>query len=402
MSTRKEENRLLGTWLLQLSVLAVLAALGGGCGEERCGPEVEVGGALAADAAAGGATGGAGGGPGAGGGGSGGGASAGVAGSGGHAGAPGAGGAAGGAPGAGVVTGGAAGGPARGVAFARLRVSHTADLPGTFGSGLAFDGRDGLAWMITDRFNRAKDWRLRLVRVRLTSDAAEVAEVVPLREQGVPLTGADLDPEDVAVSPDGSLWVCEESKPSLLRVSRRGEVEERVEPPPAVQDRVDDRGFEGCAVGAGGRVVYAILQSGVKSEPDRLNTLLAAYDVVEKTWALYPYRLDDPRTYDYPEDVRGTAGACALAAAGGNDLYVLERDNQAGDNARLKRIYKVSVPPSPPATPLPKTLVLDLAALGYKKEKAEGLAMIDARTLLVANDNDGDPTMPTEIWRIRM
>ncbi|HHU7343627.1 TPA: esterase-like activity of phytase family protein, partial [Escherichia coli] len=35
-----------------------------------------------------------------------------------------------------------------------------------------------------------------------------------------------------------------------------------------------------------------------------------------------------------------------------------------------------------------KTQVVDLRSLGWQQEKAEGLALIDSKTLAVANDND--------------
>lgn len=39
-------------------------------------------------------------------------------------------------------------------------------------------------------------------------------------------------------------------------------------------------------------------------------------------------------------------------------------------------------------TPLKKTLLLDLNAIGWLAEKAEGLTIVDGHTLAIANDND--------------
>jgi hypothetical protein len=243
---------------------------------------------------------------------------------------------------------------------------------------------------------------LRLVKVKVTATAAQIAQVVPLTEKGAPVSGADLDPEDLAFAPDGTFWIGDEVKPYLLRASRAGEILERIEPPASFVDRVDDRGFEGVAVAADGRTVYAILQQGNKMEPDKLNTLIGAYDVAARTWKEYKYRLDDYRLYDYPEEVKGNTHACGLAVAGGNELYVLERDNQAGGNARLKRVYRVTIPEAPPAAALAKTLVVDLHKLGYQKEKAEAIVLPEPGVLMVANDNDGDITLATEIWRVKL
>lgn len=284
----------------------------------------------------------------------------------------------------------------------RFRIPLSPELPGTFGSGLAYDRSDDSYWMVTDRGNRTKDWLLRLVRVKIDGAAARIVEVIPITEHGMPLSGADLDPEDIALAPDGTLWVGDEVKPYLLHLNRRGEILARIEPPRQFTDRTDDRGFEGVAVSEDGRKVFAILQQGNKDEPDKMNTLIAAYDVASRSFTEYRYRLDDYRTYDYPEDVKGNTHACGLAAAGPGALYVLERDNQAGGNARLKRVYRVQIPEAPTNAPLPKTLVVDLYRLGYQKEKAEGLTVPQPGVLVVSNDNDGDITLTTELWRVKL
>lgn len=291
--------------------------------------------------------------------------------------------------------------PATPANVTKFKVPLTPELPGTFGSGLAYDKSDDSYWMVTDRGNRTKEWVLRLVKVKIAGATAQVVEVIPITEKGVVISGADLDPEDVALAPDGTLWLADEVKPFMLHLNRKGEILERVEPPKRFTDRSDDRGFEGLTVSADG-TVYAILQQGNKDEPDKMNTLIAAYDTAAKTFKEYTYRLDDYRTYDYPEEVKGNTHASGLAVAGARELYVLERDNQAGGNARNKRVYKIEIPEMPPAAALPKSLVVDLYKLGYQKEKAEGLTVPEPGVIMVANDNDGDITLATEIWRIKL
>ncbi len=283
----------------------------------------------------------------------------------------------------------------------RFKLPLTPELPGTFGSGLAYDKSDDSYWMVTDRGNRTKEWVLRLVRVKL-SPTPQIIAVLPLTEKGTPLTGADLDPEDISLAPDGTLWLGDEVKPYLLHVTRTGEVIERVAPPMNFIDHADDRGFEGLTVSADGKTIYGILQGGNKNEPDKLNTLIAAYDIGARSFKEYKYRLDDARLLDYPEEVKGNAHACGLATSGDGALNVLERDNQAGGNARLKRVYRIEIPADPPTTALPKTLVVDLYKLGYQKEKAEGLAVPEPGVLMIANDNDGDVAISTEIWRVKL
>jgi hypothetical protein len=93
-------------------------------------------------------------------------------------------------------------------------------------------------------------------------------------------------------------------------------------------------------------------------------------------------------------------GAHDLHAIGPRALLVLERDNQSGAEARVKRVYRVDVPAEAGTAPLPKTLVVDLVPLGYRYEQPEGITMRAPRLLSLANDNDALPGVPTELWEI--
>ena len=77
-------------------------------------------------------------------------------------------------------------------------------------------------------------------------------------------------------------------------------------------------------------------------------------------------------------------------------LLVLERDNQFGPDARIKRIYEFSTSAwaADPTTTVEKTLVKDLvpyleAPGGLLYEKIEGMALMDDGNVYVCNDNDG-------------
>ena len=89
--------------------------------------------------------------------------------------------------------------------------------------------------------------------------------------------------------------------------------------------------------------------------------------------------------------------AADLAAMINSDGTVnLERDNQFGPDARIKRIYEFSTSAwaADPTTTVAKTLVKDLvpyleAPGGLLYEKIEGMALMDDGNVYVCNDNDG-------------
>jgi hypothetical protein len=100
----------------------------------------------------------------------------------------------------------------------------------------------------------------------------------------------------------------------------------------------------------------------------------------------------------------GWVGLSELVHLGGDRFTVLERDDQRGSDARIKRIYEFSLAgvqfqpnASSPAFPvLQKTLVSDLLADGIYastggpiSEKQEGMCVLSNGTTLIVNDNDG-------------
>ncbi len=217
-------------------------------------------------------------------------------------------------------------------------------------------------------------------------EKATVARIVPLAgRSGTPLSGkpnaigrdeavlaadgttvidADpngIDPEGLVPMADGTFWVAEEYRPSLLHLGADGRLVARYVPeghalagadgeikpvlPAAYGLRRDNRGFEGLALAADGSRLWAILQSpldGVDEEAAKRakktgNVRLLAFDpAAGRPVAEHVYRLGDPADPDYltrgapPKDGK----LCAIAAVGADRLLVLEQDDTG-----LARLY---------------------------------------------------------------
>ncbi len=263
--------------------------------------------------------------------------------------------------------------------------------------------------------------------------------------------GADL--EGVVVAPDGTFWMVDEYRPAIYHFDAGGVLVNRFIPqgtaaavnapagtfgvevfPAVYAQRRANRGFE--AVALHGTKLYAFIQSALDN-PDTANDAtsrasrnlrILEFDVVSQTvTAEYLYEL---------RDISGTGVARTdkigdATALGGGRFMVIERDDRVGydankllfeidltgatnvnDPANLvglpagKTLEQASVSELAAAgiQPANKRLATNLASLGYVGvSKPEGLALVDADTLAVINDNDfevlgepipGDGTLP--------
>ena len=243
----------------------------------------------------------------------------------------------------------------------------------------------------------------------------------------LPYNPNGVDTEDIVRTRRGDFWLVDEYGPSLLHVSERGRVLARYVPkglnltgtdypvketlPAILASRQQNRGFEGLAID--GDTLYLAVQSPL-ANPDkktakasRTGRILTFGIRAEKMTGEYAYRFEDVTTFD--PKVNGDQSEMkisGLAHVSGRRLLVDERtDNVA-------RIYQIDLakatnllagPYDDPATTpslealtdpagvrLPaKSLVADLSQLAPTLPgKVEGTALLDPRTLVVANDND--------------
>jgi len=161
-----------------------------------------------------------------------------------------------------------------------------------------------------------------------------------------------IDSEAIVEDPrDGSYWVGEEYLPSVVHVSKKGELLGRVIPfgnlsmapgpkPPLTQAFPaivgshfrPNRGFEGAAISPDGRWLYTLLQSAMQNPTGtstnfsrairvfKIDISNAASPVVVREWV---YRLDGTSTQSANRDRR----ISALVWAGVDKLIVEERDD---------------------------------------------------------------------------
>jgi hypothetical protein len=242
-----------------------------------------------------------------------------------------------------------------------------------------------------------------------------------------------LDPEGLVRAPDGTFWLAEEYGPSLVHVDADGTVLTRYVPkgwqgtgqtypveavlPGILLRRHANHGFEGLALDPDGRTLYAAVQGPLDNPDaqqgeDSRNGRVLRFDVgTDTVTGEFVRRFEKVCDVDEHADCgkdQGDLTDSSIAALAPGSLLVGEHTDDA---ARLfaadlagatdilgSRWDDPSTSPSleeldkdgladADVAPLGKRLVADLDDLGLPG-KIEGVAVLDASTIAVANDND--------------
>ena len=292
-------------------------------------------------------------------------------------------------------------------------------------SGLAVDPADGdTVYTIHDSFYRQS----RIYAMDVSQQPAVITDEIVLKDGTLTV---DLDPEGIAVSAsgDGSFWVASEGAGSvddpdrpvasnnvLVHAAADGDIMATVALPDSVNEKQRRFGFEGVAsvMEAGDEVLYVAFQRAWIGDPEPDNVAdggkvrIGRYNTGTGDWSFAYYPLD---VRESPNE--GWVGLSEITALGDGEFAVLERDNQAGPDARIKKVYKFSVTgvafkaDGEAFETVSKTLVDDLmddlqAPNGLVLEKVEGMTVLPDGTTLVVNDNDGvdDSNGETQLLRI--
>ena len=228
-----------------------------------------------------------------------------------------------------------------------------------------------------------------------------------------PLTGADVDPESLVVLPDGTFWIGDEFGPWLLHFSADGEL---LEPPyeagendaqPALRSIDHPRvlaglstatvrassGFEGLVLSSDGQHLLAMLEKPLIGAAEQHVPILE--------FSLEQRRFTG-RRWSYPLDHENHVVG-ELARHSGTALLAIENDDLQGDAAAVKRIYRVDLAQPQAGGRLSKQLQVDLLSIRDPRRLGpqdasvpfrfpfvtiEAVHALDARTLLVVNDNN--------------
>jgi hypothetical protein len=293
-------------------------------------------------------------------------------------------------------------------------------------SGFATDPKDAdMVYTIYDSFYQQS----RIFAMDINEHPAVISDEIVLRDG---LLTVDLDPEGIALSAsgDGSFWIASEGAGSvddparpvisnsvLVHAAADGGIIETIALPAAVNAKQRRFGFEGVAsvMEDGSEILYVAFQRAWVGDPEPDNVddggkvRIGRYDAAAGEWT-FAY---------YPLEVRqspngGWVGLSEITALGNGEFAVVERDNQANTDARIKRVYRFSVsgmtfqPEGDDFATLGKSLARDLlpdlqATGGMVLEKIESLAVTEGGDLLFANDNDGvdDSNGETQLIRVK-
>lgn len=278
-------------------------------------------------------------------------------------------------------------------------------------SGLVADAVDPLVlYAVPDDAYASRVIRIRISPLGVPLEATVAAEITQAGRQAYyDLEGIAHDTSIQAPAEPG-FWLASEGngrfdhddyRPNILiQVDRQGRVLQEVRLPAAVDSPrsglVSKYGIEGITVSSNGQYILAAIQGSFHDDSDAQGnfTRIARYDLTQRTWEFFLYPLDVGRK-------TGTfVGLSELINLGGDRYAVIERDNEEGKRARVKRIYAFRLAGVAPfegiikkrsdlkGRVISKTLLADTLGLG-DFPKIEGLALAADGALWAGPDNDG-------------
>ena len=255
-------------------------------------------------------------------------------------------------------------------------------------SGMVAD-EDGMIYAVNDSFY---GYQPSIFKIDPKTKPARIVDVIRVTRQGRP--AQKLDMEGITLDGKGGFWIASEGRTdrlvphALYNVNAKGEIKKEIAFPAELLSVEKRFGSEG--VTRIGDVLWIAIQREWKDDPKN-HVKLVAYNTKDKTWGAVHYPKAEPK--------KGWVGLSEITAHD-NQVYIIERDNQIGEAAVTKKVYRVSVDQLKPAKlgeklpvvkkELVRDLIPDLKSTGeYVLDKVEGFAVTKDATAYVSTDNDG-------------
>lgn len=273
---------------------------------------------------------------------------------------------------------------------------------------------------------------------RLVSGLPPAGSALATTEPAFDLAGNPLgedpdgaDTEAIVALRDRTFWVSDEYGPSLMKIAADGTVTRRLAPgaglPEIAGRRRLNRGFEGLTISDGEAYLYAAFQSALAVPTLEIGEACP----FTRIWKIrlpdgavvgqYLYPFDDPKTYKRDAKALGKKPKVKdlkigdLAWLAPDRLLVLERMEEGAriyavdlkdkevDPGHLVTETRPTLEEDPSQAPaLNKTLVLSTDRETSIAGGLECMALLDARTLILATDNDyGTEGKSTSAYQIR-
>lgn len=261
-------------------------------------------------------------------------------------------------------------------------------------SGLVADAKvPGKLYAVNDSFLRAQP---SIYEIDATSKPAKITKRIGVTRDGAPAQKLDL--EGITLDGKGGYWLASEGRTDRLtphaiyNVNAKGEIKQEVPFPAellAVEKRFAAEGI--TSVGEGDdMVLWIVIQREWQDDP-KGNVKLVSYQPSTGEWGAVRYPLD--------ETAKGWVGLSEITAYG-EYVYIIERDNQIAENAKIKKLYRVKLDDmqaAPLGSDFPivakeevRDFIPDLQSLnGYVQDKIEGFAIDAAGEGFAVTDNDG-------------
>jgi hypothetical protein len=249
----------------------------------------------------------------------------------------------------------------------------------------------------------------------------------PLTRPDRILTGSDFDIESFRFLRDGTLVFGDEFGPFLLHTDATGKVLDPPVPLPGVRSPQNpflapgeaptlsrSTGFEGMAISEDRKTLYPMLEGALLADPDQTRRWIYEFDV--RHWRYTGHR------WAFRMDAAGDSIG-DLTLVHGSRMVAIERDNNQGAAAAIKKVYALDLREVGSDGFLAKEPVVDLLSIrdparislparpgdiglgdpfSFPFQTIEDVLPLDGRRLLLINDNNypfsagRDPSLPDD------